>query len=730
MNCFRVTTAVWLLLLSVVSITGLHAENITRHWGAMRGTPQTDTVAKGYYKFDKGLTARNHVLIGWHTRRMPVVRSEAMEKIVMKRPTFYAVGDSADIQTDTTFYAVWAIDRDNNGSPDYEALLAKPYLDRAFMDKLLSDLRKKREREERAALNGDPSLRSHPYWDINNDLLAYSDSVYYVGCPYNTDPLHDVYEENLIMTNSIGNYRFGLIGLELIRPHKDLELVFEYGGVLEDTCLIGGKDQKPLKRVPFPADSTTTVDKLIDPYPLMFSKIKKDGVGILKMYFVRAGTDTLADGRDWSRTAMGPSPTNPWITPSIHPWNGHFPKPFWDAQTGPGDTLTIKFRIYNKPVFESEVVSQFLDSTGRLRIKHLSGTPLKYMMRSINGWRWQPADSPLTDMEKEYVADNASICLKQLDKVIGNQSYLKKFYQSPELFGYDSPVAIAYTTEYKTEIRQKKNKDVYNKIMSISSPSTLKANVISELAVWMGFGTPLDQALEFVLPSASDASSPFVMQDSIDIRAMGYPKNMTIYSDSIAKKTWNTVYGKRLADNTYVPDNRCREEYCLHFNKRVISIINRAVIIPEVDGVTVSPDPGIHYIPSMKDFKFSVKYPSTPLKVITDRVINGREEVLVGHLNSSGEYEYVIPRVTQNINLKFAPDNVSTAFVEKTAVWSYGREIRIRANKEDVASIYSVAGKLVKRIVIPQGNTTVIPMERGVYMVALKDGSMHKVIVK
>ncbi len=182
--------------------------------------------------------------------------------------------------------------------------------------------------------------------------------------------------------------------------------------------------------------------------------------------------------------------------------------------------------------------------------------------------------------------------------------------------------------------------------------------------------------------------------------------------------------------NVYVPDNRCREEYCLHFKKRVVSTINRAVIIPEVDGVIVSPNPGIHYTPSMKDFKFSVKYPSTPLKVTTDRVINGREEVLVGHLNSSGEYEYVIPRVTQNINLKFAPDNVSTAFVEKTAVWSYGREIRIRANKEDVASIYSVAGKLVKRIVIPQGNTTVIPMERGVYMVALKDGSMHKVIVK
>ncbi len=115
--------------------------HITWHPGAMRGTPQTETMARGNIKFvDRGFTARNYVLIGWHTSRMPVVRNKAMEQIVMKRPTFYAKGSSADIQTDKTFYAVWAIDKDNDGSADYDGLM-KPKSNRAGLRTLSEEIR-------------------------------------------------------------------------------------------------------------------------------------------------------------------------------------------------------------------------------------------------------------------------------------------------------------------------------------------------------------------------------------------------------------------------------------------------------------------------------------------------------------------------------------------------------------------------------------------------------------
>ena len=115
--------------------------------------------------------------------------------------------------------------------------------------------------------------------------------------------------------------------------------------------------------------------------------------------------------------------------------------------------------------------------------------------------------------------------------------------------------------------------------------------------------------------------------------------------------------------------------------------------------------------------------------VRTNRVIDGEREVLRGVKNANGEYEYVIRIVQQEIILSFGPDVVSNMSVDGTAVWSHGETIYIRVEREDIASVYSVAGQLVRRVELPEGDTS-IPMQRGVYVVTLKDGSVHKVIVK
>ena len=158
--------------------------------------------------------------------------------------------------------------------------------------------------------------------------------------------------------------------------------------------------------------------------------------------------------------------------------------------------------------------------------------------------------------------------------------------------------------------------------------------------------------------------------------------------------------------------------------------INRTVTLPSVSGVKTDPVAGIWDVKSRGNFKFKATYSgSKPLAVRTNRTVNGVPEMLTGTKNANGEYEYIVPNVQQEITLSIGPDYVSNQLLAGTAVWSHGEMIYIRVDRADIASIYSVAGQLVRKVDLPEGDTS-IPMSRGAYVITLKDGSVHKVIVK
>ena len=183
------------------------------------------------------------------------------------------------------------------------------------------------------------------------------------------------------------------------------------------------------------------------------------------------------------------------------------------------------------------------------------------------------------------------------------------------------------------------------------------------------------------------------------------------------------------------------EEYPLHLNIGTDGIVyvcvgdaqpvdlTRTVTIPSVTGVTTDPVPGIWEVKSRGNFKFKATYTGKPLAVRTSRMVNGAPEMLTGKKNANGEYEYVIPHVQEDVTLTIGPDFVANELLAGTAVWSHGEMIYIRVDRADIASIYSVAGQLVRKIDLPEGDTS-IPMSRGAYVITLKDGSVHKVIVK
>jgi len=173
----------------------------------------------------------------------------------------------------------------------------------------------------------------------------------------------------------------------------------------------------------------------------------------------------------------------------------------------------------------------------------------------------------------------------------------------------------------------------------------------------------------------------------------------------------------------------------------IIPLVQREVIVPTPPpGVSIYPVPGVHWVPWGRSFTFTLNFSgTTPYLVTTNRPIDPRtgteSEILVPKLNANGEYEYTIPVVkTQPILIYIGPELyfgeiTANEAVNRNGVWSSGNTLYINVNQQDIASIYSVTGALVQRIEVPVGGTSV-PMQRGAFIVTLKDGSVHKVIIR
>ena len=219
--------------------------------------------------------------------------------------------------------------------------------------------------------------------------------------------------------------------------------------------------------------------------------------------------------------------------------------------------------------------------------------------------------------------------------------------------------------------------------------------------------------------------------------------------ERIEKRCYPIIYYKSVSPNSLnalkLNPSKVKidgEEYPLHLDiskEGVVYVcvgdaqaptISHTVTMPETPGVKTTPGKGIWPVGGRRTFSFSASYTGNkPLVVRTNRLIDGKQEVLEGVKMPNGEYEYVIMRLQQDVTLTFGPDAVANELLKGTAVWSHGEMIYIRVDRADIASIYSVAGQLVKRVDLPEGDTS-IPMSRGAYVITLKDGSVHKVIVK
>jgi len=749
-------------LLSALNIGSLRAADVKWHPGvqARAGAPRTEIVTNGMHQLSSnGYVVNGYVLLGWSDQRKRVVMSQAAENNLS---SFYRLGSSLDIQGNRTLYAVWALDKNGNGIPDYQEEAKPVRLDTEYVNKLLSDLEAKRRAEE--ASGSRRNLRaaavSLPKWNIKDDIAANKENVFFVGCTYNEDTTstHEILEPLIAF---YGNNSFPGSGSHIITAARDMELVFNYGGVLEDSCLVGGKrrPQKAILRIPFPkpvSGDTLVAKDLFSRDPMTFTRIKEDGEAVLKMYFVKKGTDTLANANDTSFfKRIGNS------VPASQGFRGQG-KPFINEETGEyTDTLTFRFLIYNRPEFAATTIRSRVSygDTMRLNYGHLRGTPLKYMMRSLDGgWNWHPADSPLTDVERDLLQDDSvRVCLRQLDKAVGWAAYQKETFVDPKRYTMEQFNKLQGMNsaqdkiEYESiEIPYLYFKRLYKQIESTwPYVGSIKDTIIARFDDDPGFGGGPGTYASMVASYLGTEDEFFYTQGfryvlmNIELDPTHDLYNLLIRNthyvdaqvddilDEEVVKNLNTVFGKKMADRVAVPD-WCRDEtYCFYFyvKRDAPPVHQRSVFIPTVEGVTVvSPGVGYTSIPSQKNFTFRVKYTGEPMTVTAKRLIDGRTvEVLTGTLNADGEYEYVIRRVMQDLTLEFTK-TVANTLVDQPSVWANSGAVRIHAPKETTVRIYSASGVLVKQATV-QGDKTV-PLSAGLYLVVLSDGTTQKVLVQ
>jgi len=98
-------------------------KTITYYQGMIEGDPKTQVVAidSPVIVTDMGFKFNRLVLLGWHTTKVKplFVTTLAAENDLILSGDFYGIGDTLITSVDMPLYAVWAMDMNNDGYPDY-----------------------------------------------------------------------------------------------------------------------------------------------------------------------------------------------------------------------------------------------------------------------------------------------------------------------------------------------------------------------------------------------------------------------------------------------------------------------------------------------------------------------------------------------------------------------------------------------------------------------------------
>lgn len=158
--------------------------------------------------------------------------------------------------------------------------------------------------------------------------------------------------------------------------------------------------------------------------------------------------------------------------------------------------------------------------------------------------------------------------------------------------------------------------------------------------------------------------------------------------------------------------------------------INRLVTMPAVTDAVSTVKAGQHHIISGNHFVFTI----TPtgnnigksLHVSTSRTLVPDSEGVQIVSNEDGSYTVTILsiRETVTIAIDFA---TGIDAIDSNAVWSHANRLYIHSEEAGEATVYTLTGATVSKISVNAGETVVLPLSNGVYLISL-NGKTYKIV--
>jgi hypothetical protein len=206
-----------------------------------------------------------------------------------------------------------------------------------------------------------------------------------------------------------------------------------------------------------------------------------------------------------------------------------------------------------------------------------------------------------------------------------------------------------------------------------------------------------------------------------------------------------TLLEERYRDNYFSLDFTEPGKVYLCVTPYQMPVIQRYVDLPAVEGVTynyviVNGERAIHkigrnYVKGHQDFSMNLTWTGAPLKVWAHGFYSHSDVDLdptsVGE--SDGSVTYTIRRIVEPWTISFGPQSSTGPWVGNETlleqhVWAHRNTLYINALTEDVVSIYNMTGVLNRKVEIPAGLSK-MTLDRGVYVVTLKDGKVYKIVI-
>jgi hypothetical protein len=176
-----------------------------------------------------------------------------------------------------------------------------------------------------------------------------------------------------------------------------------------------------------------------------------------------------------------------------------------------------------------------------------------------------------------------------------------------------------------------------------------------------------------------------------------------------------------------------------------VPVVQRYVDLPAMEGITynyvmVNGARAIHkigrnYVRGHQDFSVNLTWTGVPLKTWARGTYSFSEIDLdptsVGE--DDGSVTYTIRQVVEPWTVFFGPQSSTGTWVGNETlleqhVWTHRNALYINVPTEDVVSIYNMTGVLNRKVEIPAGLNK-MTLDKGVYVVTLKDGKVYKIVI-